>query len=240
MGRSARGFSLVEIMIGSLILLVVVLLAYRLLFTVQESTDRTNITAYLHNRGRTLAEALIREITEARIVSVSAENESIVLQVPVDHDGDGDVLDANGAVEYGFRDPANGQAPRLGWTATYTAVVEEDHSEPALKININKDGDKNDVFVSCRLERVVKDAAGVAQDRITLAHDIYLVQNPKDADLNGDGTPDPLFKLADAAGTEVASSGSKLVLNIWVGHKAPGPEYFLHNVPVDVKLRNIQ
>ncbi|HLG42330.1 MAG TPA: prepilin-type N-terminal cleavage/methylation domain-containing protein [Planctomycetota bacterium] len=238
--RPSSGFTLIEVSLAMALLLIVVLLAYRLLFTVQDSTDRTSINAYLHNQGRIVSEALIREIHESRIVSVASQNDSMVIQVPVDYDGDGDVLDGAGLVEYGFRDPANAQAPRLSWTATYSTVVDETHSEAALRIDINKDGDKTDTFVSCRLERVVRDGGGVERDRLILARDIYLIDSPRDADLNGDGTADPLFKLVDASGAEVAASGTKMILDLWVGHKAPGPEYFLHNAPVEVKLRNTQ
>lgn len=236
---SRKAFTLVEVLVASFVLMAVVLIVYRLLFAAQKSTDLTTLRADLKTRARAVVDGVLRELTEAKIVSISSSNDAIEFQVPVDADGSNGMLDASGEVEYGFRDPRDG-SQEAGWKAVYRVVAEQTLSESALKVDINKDGDQADGFALCRLQREVKDGAGKTVDTVALAHEIFLNSSPADGDVNGDGQPDPFFQMLDAVGQEVLTGGEVFVLNVWVGRKYDIQDYVLHNSRVTVMLRNDQ
>lgn len=233
------GLSYLEVVLAAAVVAVVFFAGFALVVEAEKSSALMSVRADVKRRARAVTEPLVQELAQARVISISPSNESLVLQVPVDHDDDGDVVDDHtGQVEYGYFDA--GGKPRLGWTVTYRAVVESILSEAEAGRDFNGDGMQNTTFAVCRLDREVRDASGRLQDTLTLVRDLFLNADPLDGDVDGDGTGDPLFSLQDASGHEVGSGGSRVVLKIWLASARKDETFYLHSREVSVHLRNEQ
>lgn len=220
---SCRGFTLVEVMIASLLLVAIALLMIGLLLTGEKSLGQAAVAADLDARGVQTTESLLRDFAQANFLSVSATNEQIELQVPVDHDGDGDVLDDAGAIDWGYQ----GQ---LGWRVRYRAVPEETWDEAALQIDVNRNG-VTEIFVRCRIEREILDPLGGVADTSTLDREVLLLQSPLNGDVDGDGQADPLF---------AQTAPNTLVLNLWHARLDPDRHPVLRRARTQVDLRNAE
>jgi hypothetical protein len=106
---------------------------------------------------------LLNEISSAFIQGRMslANDSSLTLQVPVDHDDDGDVLDDNYMLEWGAVDQDG--VVRLGYTMNYVfvpAASGKTYSESALDIDFNEDGDKSDTFALGGIHKQWFDVSG--------------------------------------------------------------------------------
>lgn len=130
----------------------------------------------------------------------------ITYRLPVDHDGDGDFLDDEGRITYGVSHPAlgdllnpnrGGDADRYAASSDFTYrlrfVAARTLSEVSLGFDLNLDGDQTDVFEVGHLERTMR-LSGTPDVVEQLTPDvIYLIDGQVVADVDGDGTQDPLF-----------------------------------------------
>src|SRR5262249_7954338 len=150
-------------------------------------TDLAGRSAF-EDRARECVEQLEREFYRAHVISVDAAPAApaITYQLPVDPDADGDVTDANEQIEWGSPEPTGdvlGGQIRMEWRLDRTV------SEATLKEDINRDGDRNDVFKVGRLVRVTSTGKTRPFGPAAVATSS---PNPG-GDVSGDGVADPPF-----------------------------------------------
>jgi len=204
-GGSGAGFSLLEVVIAVGILSLIML---GVALALKGTGDVVAVGATQNEMERTSQNALDRMALElrdsaARVITVAANGSAIQFQVPVDLDGNGTVLDRNGAVEFGF---LAGAAPSKG-TITYRFVQNLIQGRPEVLdervagLKLNDDADRCDRFARGCVVRVTQ-AAGGAEVTGPALTGRWLVQPEGDwgGDINGDGAADPIFKLDAASG----------------------------------------
>jgi prepilin-type N-terminal cleavage/methylation domain-containing protein len=241
MGR-IRGFTLIELMIATLILCVVIYLAVSSVMTSQRTYTSGTLLALIEQRGRFLIDRAKEELTGARILGVTNSHTRIDFQVPVDWDGDNDVLSDSGSVEYG----AIGDfGPEYGWSYAYEFTATQTLDEGTDGFDYNNDGLFDATFLVGKLYRVVKDENGVEQLRVAIDDDIVLRRGGTgEMDygiMTGLAGDDPLFKQTDASGNEVAFSPVLVHVNVWHGKMDYDRKtFYLRNNVYIIKLRNPQ
>jgi len=163
-------------------------------------------------RGQIACQSILTRITtevmQSTLIGVAGDGSSVSLQVPVDHDGDGDVISDAGDVEYG----AKGQ---LDWTMTLAFAAARNLSEATDKVDYNDDGDKTDSLVAGRVMLSFQDTGGATQASSPISPPRVLGTSPLGGDLDGDGTNDPLFQRVDDDGAPDAN-GDNLKIDIFL------------------------
>jgi len=245
MAKRQRGLTLIEVVIASLVFSVIVLVTLGLWVTAGDASDTATRDADLHQRGRLLLDELTRTLAQAKILNVSTTpgsltlNASVLFQLPVDWDGDGDAVNAAGAIEWGAPNPS-GAGATLGWRLQLLAWPDRFLTEAVDGIDYNRDGDKVDSFVSCRVELRTLDAAGVLQATRVLDREVVLNDTPRNGDIDNRDGPDPLFVLRDGSGAEVPSNGVRLAISAWHGRLGRSRDFHLRNTKTEITLRNPQ
>lgn len=125
MTRASRsGFSLVEVLIASALLAALIAMTMAMLLATSKSVTEGNQISTVEETAVSELRKITRDLTYGDNTELSPDGQNMAFQIPIDHDGDGDVLDATDAVEFGYylkgaTDPA--PAP-LNWSVAYEWV----------------------------------------------------------------------------------------------------------------------
>ena len=196
-----KGFTLVEVMITTVILGTAMAVALAAVNTASVETSIGTADAVVQDAVNTLAETLVMELRSASGGSASFESDGtptadygdcIRFQVPVDPDGDGSVIHADtGQPEYGA---TLGMLHTAGVDIVYRFAAnqvsggDEVLTEAALGVDINNDGDRIDVFTRGQFTRTAPDADGIDQARATGGRWFLF------GDGDNDGVEEPVFQ----------------------------------------------
>jgi len=188
--RSRRGSSLIETTIAMAVLLTILGALLRGALATAGGIDVT--AAHIRVQVDAAVDRVVGELEFADLAAPAPDATAIACALPIDPDGDGSVLDAAGAVQWG----ANvGGVPTPGVQVVVRWTFDRVLSEAALALDVNGDGDTLDSFDLGRLERVEADG-GVA--RLT-GNWVAQPTGARGGDIDGDGVADPLFSI-DASG----------------------------------------
>ncbi len=222
--RPRNGVTLIEMMIVVTIFSVVVLGTFQVLTSVNDNLAVDIPLGDLENKGRRLVEQMERMIrpSSATQITVSSTNSWINFKVPVDHDADGDVLDDSFAIEWGAFE--EGVPTLSNWTYYYFNVTGTYFEGTSGNIDLNRDGDKTDQFY---MGDIIFWTQGGWTRRFGngMVCVDYLTVN---GDVNGDGTPDPIFTL----------DGNSVTVNLWMARVVADNQPILVNTRSTFPLRN--
>lgn len=182
MNTSERGVTLLDTMIGAMVVAIVVGLAYPGFMAANDTIATSGTRDRVERSADQILARLTSEFRGGQIVAESAAGEAPEITFArVSPDATLDDLDEGGEIPWA----AETRILRFRETETISeALIEED---------VNRDGDQTDNFVAGLLE-IEED--GVARPitetgRVILSHTTY------NGDLDGDGTGDPLFTRVD-------------------------------------------
>ena len=175
---------------------------------------------------------------------------SITYRVPIDHDLDSDVVDENGTIEWGVELPQgpfqsvdldelqlDGDSDGNGATNSdaYTILVrfvpnpKLIYDEAATTIDLNGDGNLDDVFEVGHLEKVFRAVNSADDFVLQITPDIVLQrQGAAVSDIDEDGDDDPLFQLV---------SPTRLQLNLICNQRWNGSSTLIEQ-ETSILLRN--
>ena len=215
-GRFCAGFSLLEVVVAVGILSLVMIGVGLALKNTGEVATAGATGNEMERSGQKALDQMALELRESalKVITVSADGSSVQFQVPVDLDGNGTVLDRNGAVEYGFMDAG---MPRKG-AITYQFIQNVSRGLPeVLDVNLNGGGGARRFARGC-LARSTQVFGAAASGGPTLTGR-WLVQPDGNwgGDIDGDGVGDPIFGVEPGNG--------RVLVNLWAmqvdGRKNP-------------------
>ncbi len=203
---NSRGFSLLELTVS---ILIVSVAAVAIAQIVVESVQVYNVglnQSILEQETDLFAQQLERTMREARVLSFGTN--FLEFQVPIDHDGDGDIVDPSGQAELG----AGGI---LGYRTLYNIVVNETFVEAERGYDLNGDGDLQDSLGIATIERntITDDIPGINVASEVILRDVVTTQPIVGGDIDGDGVGDPIFVRTNFLG-EIDPEGRTLVVKI--------------------------
>jgi len=203
---------------------------------------------------------VLNTLQEAKVFPMDdAGQDWVQFVVPVDPDGDGDVLDGDLNIEFGalredtapyhfldgsYDDPDSVETFTITYRFASAGVY---YSEPAHSVDRNGDGDTEDVFHLGHIEAVYSTGTALDEDgnpvqtvserveKLTRDVILYLPDQPDgdvDGELNdaGELTDDPLFRLA----------GTVLHVNMIVEVDLDEGNTTFVKVPAAIDLRNMR
>jgi len=223
------GSTLIEVMIVVAIFGLIVAGVMSVLKTANDNMAVDIPQGDMENIGHRLVEQIermVRPSAATQITLPGGDGHAIQYMVPVDHDGDGDVLDDTFTIEWGAFEQG---VPTLGNFMIYQFVpaagANGTFTESANGIDANRDGDLGDVFRRGYIEFETEDG----WSRLFGEPNLVCVNNAGwGGDVNGDGTADPIFDL----------QGNRLTISIWLMRIVGDGEPVLVNVRSTVFLRN--
>lgn len=253
-----RGFTLVEVIIATALLVIIIAITFNVIITSQRTYSTGATISDLEEKGRLFIDRIKDELSEAKITSITNYHSRIQFQVPVDPDGNGSVINTvTKAIDWGaispLPPPNNGH--KLNWSYAYEFGATQTLNEATDGIDYNNDGTLNAIFVSGKIYHIVLDNLGVERQRTSIGHDVILrrsITTPAQVDLGiMSGLPpnpptvlgDPLFIQLDPDGIEVPFSPVMVRVNIWHGKLDTSgnfTRFYLKNSNNTVALRNPQ
>jgi len=185
-------FTLIEVTLAAAIAIIIIGAVFGSLHSSQIAYNQGMTETRLQEAANRVMSQIVRMIKESRVVSVGGDGMEITLQVPVDHDADGDVIDGSWNVEYGTK---WGGADHLDGTCKIIFEVMGNSSESALDSDLNQDGDQADNFTSGRVHIRCYNDTGVLKEERTISGNLIFV-----GDVDGDGSLEPIFERVDHRG----------------------------------------
>lgn len=248
-----KGMTLIEVVIGSIILAIILLLTFMILMRVQSTYAEASLAQSHEDRCRTFIDSYKKDLAFCRVVTYAADGSSIRYQIPPN-------TASTGTVDWGY--PAAG-GHQSGWEAELAFTPERVYTEstavaiPAslggipvenTGIDMNHDGDVTDVFVEGRILKRVYDNTGLLQDESAATDYTMLLVNGAslNGDINGDGILDYLFSVLDSNNNVVlaamiGTSGAKLRVNICHGSYSDShKDFVLRQLRDEWNFRNSQ
>jgi len=227
------GFTLLEVLISSVILALVIGSIYGVLASSSSLYKQNMNITYLQASGGIIQERLMAELAYGTPLATTTEGTSITFWTPVDADGVNGPLSADGEVEWGYDG-------RLGYSRRMDFVVDSVLDEAILGQDVNGNGHTNDRFFLGRLTAVTLDESGAATgapDNITPPMLLVNAVSPG-GDVDGDGRPDPIFGRYAADGVTLSATGSILKVKLCLLSRDAEFGCRLETKDVTVKLRN--
>ncbi len=247
--RNERGMTLVEVLIASAILTVFLVGMMGFMGTLSDSTSLHRVRADLLTQGDRVLNTMTETLRSSFIpgtspndwqTSLNAGDTQVRFVLPLDFDGDGDVVDAALDPEWGvyredvtpysyvlFDPAAASPAQRYYFQSSRT------YSESAANVDLNRDGDTNDSF---QIGSIILEypsgsytpvggstPSSIAAGTVRQIGDIVI-----SGDMDGDGVIDPIFLL----------NGSRLTINLWLTN-LDMEEPPVQQVTTDIDLRNM-
>ncbi|TET37693.1 MAG: hypothetical protein E3J72_04810 [Planctomycetota bacterium] len=195
--RRSDGVTLIETVIAVVLFSFIIMAIY----AIDRSAKNTYDVGTGQQDMQRISSRLLNQISSAFIQGrmTFANESSLTLQVPVDHDDDDDVLDDNYMIEWGAVDK-DGVVQR-GYSVSYAfvpAASGKTYSESALDIDFNEDGDKSDTFALGAIHKQWLDVSGTMAGSSPISTDKVLFEagSPIFARIDDTGT-------ADAAGKNI-------------------------------------
>lgn len=125
MKRAPRaGLTLLEMMVAMALLAAVIAITFAMLLASANTLTQSNQISLVEETAISELRKVIRDLTYGDNLELSPDGQGIAFQIPIDHDGDGDVLDASNVVEFGYyKKGATDPAPApLNWSVGYMWV----------------------------------------------------------------------------------------------------------------------
>lgn len=234
--RNSIGFTLIEVLIATVLLAIILASIIGVLFTSQRSFNESIVQTSLESEATILMDRLTEYISECKIVGIpipANQHASITIQIPVLVTGTYWSADGN-AINWGA-------GSVIIWTMTYQFTPKETLDETVTHLDYNKDKDILDKFERGRLELVFKDAGAVTQNTIILSNNVIVVYGSRDAGImDGSVLGDPLFLKVNAGGTEDIINGNRLKINIWLSKTTTEGIPIILNIKGEKTLLNPQ
>lgn len=248
-----RGLTLIEVVIGSIILAVILLLTFMILMRVQSTYAEASLAQTHEDRCRSFIDTYKKDLAFCDVVTYAADGQSIRYRIPPN-------TASTGSIDWGY--PAAG-GHQSGWEAELAFDPETVYTESSAvaipaslagipvenaNVDMNHDGDQNDVFVEGRILKRIYDNTGLLQDTSTASDSTILMVNggSLNGDINGDGINDYLFSVLDTGNNVVAAaligtSGAKLRVNICHGSYTDSrKDFVLRQLRDEWNFRNSQ
>lgn len=267
--RRIKGMTLTEVIFAMAIFSVTIVAMLLFFSSLAESVKLEEQISDLDRNADRVVEKMSEELRGAFIpgdapadwvTPLNAGAAEVTYLVAVDHDGDGDELDANLDPEWGcvredyspgeFLDLShltNPSATTNRFYQRFRFVQTQTFSESLSRADLNSDGDMNDTFAVGRIEKVyfggTCNNAGSVHNGVTTATSFtneltgnIVVQG---LDSNGDGDPD-LIDLDNDGNTDPIFSlnGTQLNINLYVT-KPDDKTPVLRRITSSVELRNM-
>lgn len=207
-----RAFTLLEMMIVCAIFAVIALLMFQIFKTSQDTFDMGMAFNAVQEQATKMFQDIERDFKEARFLQAPLgslrDHTTLVIQCPVDNDGDGTTVDTVGVlpnvnageVEWGAKKGIvtiaglplyqitaaqtivlTGQTDK-GWYPagyiTYCFEPSETLSEATTKIDYNSDNDITDVFQRGKIIRILLDFNHREVERRAVLHDVVVNDSP--------------------------------------------------------------
>ncbi len=211
LGRHDGGFTILELVIAGAVLSILLLMVFGIVSSAAGAYHWGMVTVRSQSTASNLIGLISTELVRARLLSVEVgeENCRISFQVPVDWDGDGDLLNSDGELEWG-------SLGQLGWMCTLTFEQAKTLRESVDQQDYNRDGDRIDVFALGHLSKKYTDDLGAVQSTVDIMPDMIVVRyDHLGGDIDGDGVDDPMFRRVDAAGVD-DENGRNIEVAIWI------------------------
>ncbi|MHC4661982.1 MAG: PulJ/GspJ family protein [Planctomycetota bacterium] len=190
--KSISGITLLEVIIAIAILSFVLLGIY----AVDRSARHTQEIGTGHQVMQQVSSQLINELTGATMQGrlVLANESSVTLQLPIDLDGDGDVLDNSYQVEWGI--VLKDGTPVGCGSVTYSFVPASPgvtHSESAHNIDFNEDGDTADIFTLGAIHKSWRNGSDfqIEENQISPENILFTAENPVFSRYDDSGMANP-------------------------------------------------
>ena len=201
-GAAGGGMTLIELMIAMVVLVIILGAVFGTILNSQSAYNQGLTEINAQDAASRVINQMKELITESKVISVNGTE--LVLQKPVDWDGDGDVLDNAMNVEYGAY--YNGEA-HLNATSRIAFGATGVTREATLGYDLNGDGDVTDEFTSGAMFVRFYDSGGAPQTQYErqISGDLICI-----GDVDGSGTVDPMFERWDSFGP--SPTGNTIVI----------------------------
>jgi prepilin-type N-terminal cleavage/methylation domain-containing protein len=199
-GDPKRGYSLLEVLISTVVLSAILLATLAALDAGSTTISRGEAAASVQSSALACLKQLSKELPSAKVSAIGTQGDQITFQLPYNQDdGIGD-FDPAADISWGT------ESDEFAGSLTFSFVTDRTLDEATDGIDYNRDGDRGDQFDLGHLQRT---------DNTTTKSDVIsptcfiLVAGAHDGDVNGDGTPDPIFAQLTGGTSQV------LNLNLW-------------------------
>ena len=186
--RTDGGFTLIELLMSFVLSTVVVGSLFALMSGTRGAAQA--LEDGLHSMQKDLgAVTLLRqELSRSRLVTIEPDGSGLTYKLPVPAGADGAFVDDAGEILWGVDDPSG-----IDKDGTLTLRFEAMRTlrESDLDTDLDKDGDRGDLFEIGRLVRVSSKGTTLPFPVLT----VILPKGQRLADLDGDGEMDPLFAV---------------------------------------------
>jgi len=215
------GFTLIEIMIVVIVLTLLFLTVMGTFTAGQAACSIGNANLNLQMTSTRCMSEMTRRLRAARILQYDdVTGMWLDFQVPVDHDGDGDILDDDNLVEWGAE-------RNVGWYYRYAYVKrgEFDESDQGVDgVDLNRDGDTGDDWsLGSIVEQLYSDTGILMRTRWLSPS--CVVTTPEGwgfgGDVNGDWAPDPLFTRLTREGNTDPTAGTNVRVSFFSFRQTP-------------------
>lgn len=204
-----RAFSLVEVVVATAILGAVLTLTFLSINTVTVGASVEQTQVEVEKAGTAGVHRMLEHLREAYVVGLPfAGDEEVTFMMPVDEDGDGDVLNDNLEIVWGnvrtegafadeeHLDPVG--KPNVTFKRIYRFVQTDSYSEATRGVDVNLNGTTTDTFALGEMREIwTAGSIGLTsypqvQHAITPRWVVQMTSSPS-ADIDGDGDGDPIF-----------------------------------------------
>ncbi len=230
--RRNGGFTLLEILVVVVVLTITVTAALRALRVGTDTYQAGMTSGACHEECRRVVETVAVELLPAQVIYVETDPTlppELEYLVPVDMGGDGDFVDTTGNIEWGTQEVAG---PVLGSSTVYRFASNATLRESDIQFDIDGDGALDGTFLQGNL--VMETTGGRTA---TYGQGLVVVhETDSEADMNGDGTPDPIFSVT----LDKDGNFETVAINIWMVTRDKRGRYIKLNETTSVRLRNNQ
>lgn len=206
-----RGFTLIEVAIAVVVLLIMVLAVLGTFTVSQQACSMGTANLSAQTTSTKCLEEIARKIRQGRLVGISADRLAIALQFPVDHDQDGDILDEHFNVEWGGND-------QLGWSLRYRFEASGQFEESKIGLagaDLNHNGSRTETSTVGRILDDMFDQDGNLVESRRMTPPQILI-DAADSDLDGDGNDDHVLfdRVNDSAAYDPAGCNVRIACSV--------------------------
>jgi len=185
-GQRERGITLIEMAFALSCAVLILAAGYGLLGAVGGASAETMRGLGTLRESMKAMDGLRGDLQTARVISVSADGTSLTYTLPLAIGDASTIVNDTGEVQWGI---ADSEGELLGGSCTLSFVIERQVGESTVGRDINKDGDKVDVFDVGHLVKTSSRGHRMTFPTIRL----LLKSGDRAGDVTGDGEADPIF-----------------------------------------------
>ncbi|MFA5793847.1 MAG: prepilin-type N-terminal cleavage/methylation domain-containing protein [Candidatus Brocadiia bacterium] len=242
-----KGFSLLELVIAMALFAVVVSAIAVIQMAAQDNFTEGTVEGDLERSGISALDEISDNFVDCKITTAPTAvsgNEFSVLKIQVPVLVGGVYWDAAANIYWGANNTQNCSLKYM-WVQSQDLISPYDTddvlAEATDRKDWNRDGDITDTFKLGRLVEIQLDASDNAVLTRTICTYVMVSNTNNYADINGDGTNDPIFQFLDAAGTAVTAGGNRLRINLWLGGRTGAQQNpVIVNIKREIALLNPQ